>query len=292
MLVMHSVRGWLSTIPHMRILSRLFACLPAFFVLSLAVVLARAAPIEVQVVPREIIEERLHRFSKSNWTRATELRKIFEEAGCTDRVSEQRVTAGDPPNVVCRLPGSSDSVIIVGAHSDLRGRGQGVLDDWSGAALLASLFQALRGSIRQHTFIFVGFTAEEHHMKGSRFYVKQLKAAEAGKIRAMVNLDCIGAGSTAVWTHHADPQLLTLLYDVAREGRSAVRNVDFVRSYDDAAQFRKRRIPTVSIHSLTGDTMHILHSRLDDLPAISPDQYETSYRLVVYYLARLDSALE
>ena len=276
----------------MTILPRPFFCIHVLSILFLAPVLAQAAPIETQVVPRVTIEQRLRRFSRSNWTRATELRKIFEEAGCADRLSEQTVAPEVPPNVVCRLPGSTDSTIIVGAHSDLRGRGQGVLDDWSGAALLASLFQALRGSIRQHTFIFVGFTAEEHHMKGSRFYVKQLNAAGVGKIRAMVNLDCIGAASTAVWTHHGDPKLLAILYDVGREEHSAVRNVNLVRIYDDAMQFRKGKIPTVSIHSLTGGTVRVLHSRRDTLSVIDLDQYYASYRLIASYLACLDSDLK
>jgi hypothetical protein len=271
----------------------LFACLPVPSSLLLAPGLAQAASIEIQAVPRETLEQRLVRFSKRNWTRERELRRIFEEAGCdADRVSEQRVTPQDPPNVACRLQGATDSTIVVGAHSDLRGGGQGVLDDWSGAALLASLFQTLRASIRQHTFIFVAFTREEHHMEGSRFYVRQLSTEQAGKIRAMVNLDCIGASSTAVRTEHADAGLLSTLYDVGREQRSAVRNVDLVRSYDDAVQFRKRGIPTVSIHSLTGTTLCILHSRRDNLSVIDLDQYEATYRLIAGYLARLDLALE
>jgi hypothetical protein len=277
----------------MTILSHLLVSLPVLSILSLAPSLAQAVPAEIQAVPPETIEQRLRRFSKNNWTRERQLRKIFEEAGCdAGRVSEQTVTAADPPNVACRLAGSRDSTIIVGAHTDATGRGQGVLDDWSGAALLASLFQTLRGSLRQHTFIFVGFTREEHHRKGSRFYVEQLKAEEAGKVRAMVNLDCIGAGSTAVWTQYADPKLLTLFHDVARDGRFAVRNVDLVGMYDDAAQFRKRKIPTMSIHSVTVDTLHILHSRQDNLSIIDLDQYDASYRLIAAYLARLDLALE
>ncbi len=277
----------------MTIFSRSSAGLAILLLLPVALGLAQATSVEIQAVPRGIIEQRLRRFSRSNWTRETEVRKIFEGAGCgADRLSEQRVTGDDPPNVACLLPGATVSTIIVGAHSDLRGGGQGVVDDWSGAALLPSLFQTLRGSTRKHTFIFVGFAGEEHHMIGSGFYVKHLSAEEAGNIRAMVNLDCIGAGSTAVWTHHADPKLLTTLYDVALEAHSPIRNVDLVLMYDDAMQFRKRRIPTLSIHSLTRQTMHVLHSRRDNLSALNLDHYYASYRLIVAYLACLDSALE
>jgi Iap family predicted aminopeptidase len=79
---------------------------------------------------------------------------------------------------------------------------------------------------------------------------------------------------------------------VGREEHSAVRNVDFVRIYDDAMQFRKRKIPTVSIHSLTGGTVRVLHSRRDNLSVIDLDQYDASYRLIVAYLTCLDLALK
>ena len=79
---------------------------------------------------------------------------------------------------------------------------------------------------------------------------------------------------------------------MGREGRFAVRNIDLVGMYDDAAQFRKRKIPTMSIHSFTVDTLHILHSRRDNLSIIHLDQYDASYRLIAAYLVRLDFALE
>jgi hypothetical protein len=274
-------------------LSRSSAALAILSLLPVTLGLAQAPNIELRLVPREIIHQRLQRFSRGNWARETELRKIFDEAGCGPaRLYEQTVGAEDPPNVVCLLSGTIGSTIIVGAHSDLGGRGQGVLDNWSGASLLPSLFQTIRDSTPKHTFVFVGFTREEHHMLGSGFYVKHLSAKQVGNIRAMVNLDCIGAGSTAVWTHHAEPRLLSTLYEVAQETHSSVRNVDLVLMYDDAMQFRKRRIPTVSFHSLTEDTLRILHARQDNLSAIDFSRYYASYCLVATYLARLDSALE
>jgi hypothetical protein len=267
--------------------------LVTLLLLPVGLSLAQTPLRELRLVPREIVLRRLQRFSRGNWTRQTELRKIFDEAGCgADRLSEPKATAEDPPNVACLLSGTTGSTIIVGAHSDVKGGGQGVLDDWSGAVLLPSLFQTLRDSSPKHTFVFVAFTAEEHHMRGSGFYVRQLSAIQVGRIRAMVNLECIGAGSTAVWIHHAEPTLLTTLYEVAREGYSPVRNVDFVSMYDDAMQFRKHRIPTLSFHSLTEDTVRLLHTRRDTLSVIDLNYYYASYRLIAAYLAHLDTALE
>jgi hypothetical protein len=42
---------------------------------------------------------------------------MFTEAGCDDQhLSELAVKGSKLPNVICLLPGSSDKVIIVGAH--------------------------------------------------------------------------------------------------------------------------------------------------------------------------------
>jgi Zn-dependent M28 family amino/carboxypeptidase len=40
------------------------------------------------------------------------------------------------------MPGESDSEIIVGGHFDFVDHGQGIVDDWSGVALLPSLYEA------------------------------------------------------------------------------------------------------------------------------------------------------
>src|SRR5271166_2571939 len=74
----------------MSLLSCRFTYRRVLFILLLTPGLAEGALVEIPAVPRETIEQRLRRFSKSNWARERELRKIFEEAGCgADQVSEQ-----------------------------------------------------------------------------------------------------------------------------------------------------------------------------------------------------------
>ncbi len=68
------------------------------------------------------------------------------------------------------LPGRSDRVIIVGAHFDRVADGDGVVDNWSGASLLPSLYEAVKLEPRRHTYIFVGFTDGEEGEVGSHFY--------------------------------------------------------------------------------------------------------------------------
>src|SRR5207248_3251465 len=93
---------------------------------------------------------RLARYGGDNQQREATLKQMFTEAGCDEQhLSEQLVKGSKLPNVVCTLPGSADRVIIVGAHFDRVPRGDGVVDNWSGASLLPSLYQAVRSE--EHT---------------------------------------------------------------------------------------------------------------------------------------------
>ena len=85
-------------------------------------------------------------------------------------------------------------VIIVGAHFDHVDAGDGVVDNWSGASLLPTLYQGLRTTPRQHTFIFVSFSGEEKGELGSRAYVSSMSDEDVQRTSAMVNMDTLGLG--------------------------------------------------------------------------------------------------
>jgi hypothetical protein len=125
---------------------------------------------------------------------------MFAEAGCDDQhLSEQPVKGSKLPNVICILPGSSDKIIIVGAHFDHVSEGDGVVDNWSGASVLPSLYESVRIVPRKHTYIFIGFTDEEQGELGSRFYVRHMSKDQVAGSDAMVNLDTLGLGPAEMW---------------------------------------------------------------------------------------------
>ena len=256
--------------------------------------LAQKASVAVQPVPREVVGQRLQRLHLGNAERERELKMMFGEAGCEgDHVQEQVVTRSDPPNVICTLPGATNSLIIVGAHSDHVERGEGAVDDWSGASLLPSLFEALKETPRKHTLVFVGFTDEEEGLVGSFFFVKHFPQDQLSSIKAMVNLECLGVGSTEVWAHMAYQKLLRALFATAQSMRvslSAV-NVEDVGN-DDTQAFRDKGLPVITLHSLTQETWPILHSVRDNRAAIRQDHLYESYLVVAEYLAFIDQALD
>jgi Peptidase family M28 len=252
-----------------------------------------AAQVQFQVLDREVIAARLEGFSRKNDQREAILKQMFMQSGCKDdQLSEQSVNNKLPPNLICVLPGETNAVILVGAHSDHVSAGDGVVDNWSGACLLPSLYYSLSKIPRKHTFVFVNFTAEEKGMVGSEFYAGKLSPEERSKIAAMVNMDTLGLGPTEVWATHADTTLLNALDGVANAMKLpvSVMNVDQVGS-SDSESFARYKIPRITIHTVTQETWPILHSSKDKLDEIKMDDYYSSYRLMVGYLAFLDTDL-
>lgn len=103
-----------------------------------------ATEIHFHDLDRPEIEERLRLVGKSNMERHDNVRALFEMAGCADHITEQKVKHAKTPNVICTFPGTSDSLIVVGAHYDFVNRGAGAIDNWSGASMLPSLYEGLK----------------------------------------------------------------------------------------------------------------------------------------------------
>ncbi|HTQ56317.1 MAG TPA: M20/M25/M40 family metallo-hydrolase [Bryobacteraceae bacterium] len=237
---------------------------------------------------------RLQQAPRNNHARASALAQLFADAGCAgEHLVRESVKHRRDANVICVLPGGTEQRILVTAHTDKADEGYGVVDDWSGASMLADLLESLRTAPRRHTFVFIGFTAEEDGLAGSRFYVKTLTAAERSRIGAVVNVECLGLSPTAVWLHHADPRLAQVAGQAAATVKLPIRAINVERvGEDDAMSFAAAHIPTITFHSVTQETLQILHSPQDTYRAIHPDEYYDSYHLLAAYLALADVSIE
>jgi len=261
----------------------------------LAATVAAAQPVSIQFnsLDRSILSERLERVSVKNAERAQRLREIFQQAGCpADRLQEQQIKGSKIPNIICTQPGKTEDTIVVGAHLDRAGSaGQGMVDNWSGAALLPALFQSLPAG-RRHTFVFVGFADQESGPAGSRFYVRQLDREQKARVRAMIQLTSVGTSAARVWMNRSDPKLVSDLARVAAAMKIPLTGVNSEEmDRDDAAAFRDAKIPTLTLHSLTPETFPILGTARDTVEAIRMDNYYETYRLVSAYLMLLDAVI-
>jgi hypothetical protein len=244
-------------------------------------------------VTRDIIETRLKEYHGNDQQREATLKQLFAEAGCdSQHLSEQPVRGSHLPNVVCVLRGTSEKAIIVGAHFDHISAGDGVVDNWSGASLLPSLYQTVKVKPREHTYIFIGFTDEEKGEVGSHFYARQMTKEQVFGTDAMVNMDTLGLAPIEVWASHSDKRLTGALVYIAKQLNLPVSgvSVDQIGASSDSVQFSDRKIPSITVHTLTQDTWnaHVLHSSKDKLSAINLDEYYKNYNVIAAYVVFLD----
>lgn len=260
--------------------------------LATALMASAAAQIRYTPVPLETIKTRLAEAKFYNNDRAKKLKQIFVDAGCP-QLSDAPVKGQSEPNIICVLPGKSPKTIVVGAHFDHVAVGYGVVDNWSGASLLPSLLESVLANDRAHTIVFVGFTAEEKGLVGSRAYVKALTAEERANVSAMVNLDTLGLSPTKVWESRANPGLVNALIQLATKMKLPVTLLDVENvGSTDSESFRVAKIPAIAIHSLTQKTLPILHTHEDTIKAIRMDDYYQTYQLLAAYLVMLDQGLD
>jgi Iap family predicted aminopeptidase len=255
--------------------------------------LLSAQQVRFDLVSPQVVRQRLDLYQGNDLTREASLKHLFLEAGCDPQLlTEQPVAHLKEPNLICVLPGKSSSSIVVGAHYDHVSEGSGVVDNWSGASLLPSLLQAIRINPLRHTYIFVAFFGEEKGLVGSDWYVQHLSPDQRKQVVAMVNMDTLGLGNSEIWVSHSDPYLAGLMTAVAHLTGLPLTgmNVENVGESDEES-FRKIHLPTVTVHSLTSETLSVLHSRNDTMAAIKFAQYYDTYHLVSGYLSVLDVKL-
>ena len=272
------------------------SCRFTVLVMLLLCIVARSLDVQYRPVSREIVETRLGKYAGNDQQRERTLKEMFAGAGCDGQsISEQPVKGSKLPNVTCTLPGSSGRTIIVGAHFDHISEGDGVVDNWSGASLLPSLYEAIKVVPRKHTFIFIGFCDEERGLVGSSFYAHQMTKEDIASTDAMVNMDTLGLAHTEIWGSQADKRLNGAIGYVARQLNVPISsvNVEEIGAHADSESFADRKIPSITIHSLTPEAWkaHILHSYKDKLSAMQLDDYYESYRLIAAYIAFLDQAV-
>jgi hypothetical protein len=242
-------------------------------------------------IPPNTIQQRLNLYKGNDTKREIALKRLFLEAGCLpENLSEQPVPTRKQPNVICLLPGATPATILIGAHFDHVDDGDGIVDNWSGASLLPSLFQILAAAPRQHTFVFVGFTGEESGLVGSSFYVKQLSPQQLTHIEAMVNLDTLGLGPTKVWISQSEPRLINTIAVTARSMAVPIADMELNGlGESDEESFIAEKVCTLTVHSLTPATVHVLHRPDDNPTAIRLSDYYDTFRLLSTYLAALDT---
>ncbi|WP_026360299.1 M28 family peptidase [Amycolatopsis nigrescens] len=118
-------------------------------------------------------------------------------------VSRQTCTscAGQTPNLIAEWPkGDANQVIMLGAHLDSVSAGAGINDNGTGSAAILEVALSLASANPEMAkrVRFGWWADEESGLRGSRYYVSSLPAAERTKIKTYLNFDMIGSRN---WGH-------------------------------------------------------------------------------------------
>ncbi|MBI3463813.1 MAG: serine hydrolase [Planctomycetes bacterium] len=248
-------------------------------------------------VPDQEILEELKSAPKANPDRVERLRELYLQAGAKpDEITLQEVKASqddDSPlhNVIVTRKGQTDSVIVVGGHLDKVSAGDGIIDDWSGACLATNLYQTLRPLDTKHTFVFIGFAHEERGLLGSRAYVDSLSDGDKKRIKAMVNLECLGVDPPFIWTNGSTDSLEVIAHQVAEEHKLPLRDHVILGVGADSIPFDRAGIPNITFDGMAVENFRFIHSELDNFSNIKPDCYLDAYRVTSRFLVTLDRRL-
>jgi len=251
--------------------------------------------------PRSTVELEAHSVPATSAARLDRLRSAFADADCGGKFMREQAV-GDrhgPPgtNLICTWPGDPNGgTIVVAAHYEHEGKGEGALDDWSGAALLPFLYEAVQGQPRENTFVFL----EAWRGDGVQTWLKSISHEERKQIRAMIDLDALGLGVTRYFTtfsfmetpppaaEHLQLELLWAAIDTGATKPPLETNPHHWLSIDNTDPFRALIIPTIVIHSVPPGSEHLPGSAGDVASAIDGNAYFQSYNLICTYLASLD----
>lgn len=263
--------------------------------LAMAMAMAAGAqPLQFEVLKESVLEERLRMAHPKNAERYARLKGLFAESGCRgELLREQAVQSSREPNIVCTVAGTEEPrrKIIVGAHFDSIG-GDGIIDNWSGAVLLPSLFEFLKSGQRRHTFEFVAFAGEEKGLLGSRTFLNSMDRKDRERIAAVVTMDSLGLTPLKCWVKGSDRELINAGALLAASMRLEFTGVDVQKgATTDSEPFHDARIPVLSLHSVTPEKMKIINGKKDVWAAVSWKDYYDTHRFISALLVYLDRNL-
>ncbi|MDZ4198915.1 MAG: M28 family peptidase, partial [Kiritimatiellia bacterium] len=230
-----------------------------------------------------------------------------------DEFTEVTVTGQLPfRNVIGRLPGRGDGLIILGSHFDTKaGMGdgfQGANDSGSSTGLLLELARVLAaGPVMGPEIQFAFFDGEECQvaygpndgLHGSRKMARDLVASgRRSDVLAVLVLDMIGDRDlTVTLPRNATPRLLSLAFEAAR-AEEARRHFSLFRSeiLDDHVPFLEQGMPAIVLIDFEyghapglNDYWHTLEDSMDKLSAESLDIVG---RVVLRMIRMLDSSMQ
>jgi aminopeptidase N len=224
--------------------------------------------------------------------------------------------AGNKPvilkNIIGMIPGSkkewAEQSVVICAHYDHLGLGWpdvragnegkihfGADDNASGVAVLLELARSLGSSFSPgRTVIFLATTAEESGLKGSKYYIQNMKKFPVQNIIGVLNLDTVGRLN--------NNKLLVLNHTTATEWKHIVMGVGFVTGIgyelvnqdleaSDQASFISAGIPAIQLFSGAHQDYHKPEDTADKIDIAGMVKVASFSKEIIEYLSNREDGL-
>jgi len=193
-------------------------------------------------------------------------------------------------NLVVRKQGTSQEILVIGAHYDKVADGCGAIDNWTGIVTLAHLYKSLRNIPLEKTILFVAFGKEEKGLVGSRAMVSAISKEQLPQYCAMINIDSLGLAVPQAADNMSSKKLELFVADTAKIMKIGFNHFTIQGADADSSAFIEKKIPAVTISGLNNDWPTILHSRNDQPAKVNATSVYLGYRLVLGMVYRLEES--
>lgn len=170
----------------------------------------------------------------------------------TSEVQDNKIISSS--NIEIIKKGISSTEIMIGAHYDSVEVGEGADDNASSIAVMLYIAEKLNNWKTYYTIRLVAFGAEEAGLKGSRFYVSQMRDSEIQKTMLMINMDSLIAGDHMYvygygWrTTEIGGQLAKIFNDYRTSIYTEI-NESVAGDWSDYAPFKRAGIPCLHLEA-------------------------------------------
>jgi hypothetical protein len=251
-----------------------------------------------------IVERRLTPVPSTQHDRIGRLRKQCLEAKVYGpvEVTEQNLSGQSEPNLICTLPGTLPSTIIVAVNTAYNATGDEGEVNWATLEMLPLLVESLTASPTRNTLQFVAFNGGKGRRSGAAFYLAHVNKDDRKKINAVIELDHLGRMPAAYAPRPGGYALGKQLRMVAWRMRYQIPQVYLDEKTGDTAgsgpiahDFESARIRAITIYS--NNHSDLLELTSNGMPtyvqkvSLDPKAYYETYLLLCAYLRQIDRDL-
>lgn len=226
---------------------------------------------------------------KSNADRLKAVKTLFEKMGAPPSdISIEKLDNVD--NIVVRKQGSTQELIVIGAHYDKVSHGCGAVDNWTGIVAIAHIYKTVKDFPLKKSVLFVGFGREEEGLIGSKAMAKAIDKNQLNQYCGMINIDSLGLGVAQAENGISSKKLVTRAADLAKRMNMPFQQGLIFEANSDSSSFLERKIPAISIHGLSNEWRQVLHTNNDRVSKVNTMSVFMGYRLGLALFGELENS--